>query len=232
MNPYQTTPEIPDNHPIVIALQKGDDEMVKRHLDEGVSPYTPGLIAGAIGSGKPSIVQAFLDHGLDLSLPFTMHGETPIFRSISTRQRNMAILEFLLENGASVGYDPAGSSTPLLTAAESWPEAIPVLLGAGADVHAVTKEGRTPLMGAAHRNQLESMELLLAAGANLEDKDKRGTTPLISAAKAGKAEAIKWLLDHGANIQATDNAGKNAEYWARENGHLQIAEMLQSRIVS
>ena len=232
MNPYKITQAIPDDHPIVIALQNSDEDKVKLHLDAGVSPYAPGLIAGALASGKEGIVQAFLDHDLDPSLPFNMHGETPIFRSISTRHRNIKILELLLKKGASVHQDTTGSSTPLHTASAEWPDAIPFLLQAGADVNAASTIGRTPLMSAAHRNQIQSLELLLAAGAGLEDRDNEGTTPLILAARAGSFEAVEWLLNHGADIQAKDNRGKSATDWAQENGHTEIANLLRSRIDS
>ncbi len=85
-------------------------------------------------------------------------------------------------------------------------------------------------MSAALGNQIPTLELLHAAGARLEDRDERGTTPLLSAARGGKRESIEWLLDHGANIHAKDDEGKTAEYWARENGHPTLAELLHSRL--
>jgi ankyrin repeat protein len=126
----------------------------------------------------------------------------------------MSILKLFIEKGADVLSDPRGYGTPLHGAAAVWPEAIPILLEAGANVNTACSNGRTPLMAAAFKNQLRSMELLLAAGANLEDKDNEGTTPLILAARAGKSESIEWLLGHGANILAEDNRCKTAEDWA------------------
>lgn len=221
-------PEIPDDHPMIFALRSGDATTVKQYLEEGISPYTVGLISGALGSGCVEIVQAFLDHGLELSRPINIHGETPIFRTIEKKQ--MAILELLVQKGADVHDRPMGGGTVLHKASALWPAGAAFLLSVGADVNARASEGRTPMMGAAFGNQTESLELLLAAGGKLEDCDKEGTTALILASRAGKAEAVKWLLDHGANIRATDNAGKTAENWARENGHPQIVEMLQSRM--
>ncbi len=84
-------PEIPDDHPMINALRNGDAEAVKYHLAAGVSPFAVGLISGAISSGSVEIVQAFLDHGFDLSKPISIHGETPIFRTIGKKQ--MAIFE-------------------------------------------------------------------------------------------------------------------------------------------
>jgi ankyrin repeat protein len=87
-------------------------------------------------------------------------------------------------------------------------------------------------MGAAFRNQIYALELLRSAGGNLEDCDNEGTTPLILAARAGKREAIDWLLNNGADILVSDHNGKTAEDWAKENGHIEVVELLQSRIRS
>ena len=55
-------PKIPDDHPIIEALRRGDSQAVRSFLDAGVDLYANGLISGAIGSGNVDIVQAFLDH--------------------------------------------------------------------------------------------------------------------------------------------------------------------------
>jgi cytohesin len=172
-----------------------------------------------------------LDHGLDVNQPFSATaGTVPVICSIE--KKRMSILKLLLEKGAGIGLNPYGTSTPLHAAAGRWPEAIPVLLEAGADVNARSTTGRTPLMSAAFGNQISSLDVLLAAGGRLEDCDNEGTSPLILAARAGKAEAVDWLLDHGADIHAQDKRGKTALDWAKANGHQQIAKSLQSRMGS
>lgn len=223
--------EAANDHPIFHACLTGDARTVSDYLAGGVHPYANGVISAAIRGGNVEVFQAFLDNGLDVNQPFSPTvGVTPIFRTIEKKQ--MAILKLLIEKGASVGYDPSGSSTPLHTAAGIWPEAVPVLLEASADVQARSNIGRTPLMSAAFGNQIQSLELLMTAGVDLEDRDKEGTTALILAARAGKLEAAEWLIDHGADILAEDERGKTAEDWAKENGHPKIVELLQSRMGS
>ena len=225
-----TRPEIPHDHPIITALRLGDAETVKHYLDNGISPYSLGLLSGAIESGNVDIVQAFLDHGMEVNFVFNIHGETPILRAIEKKQ--MSVLKLLIEKGANINICAGGWGTPLHAAAEVWPEAISVLLNAGAMVNVASSHGRTPVMGAAFRNQIYALELLRSAGGNLEDCDNEGTTPLILAARAGKREAIDWLLNNGADILVSDHNGKTAEDWAKENGHIEVVELLQSRIRS
>jgi ankyrin repeat protein len=221
--------EASNDHPIFHACLTGDANSVSKYLKDGVHPYANGVLSAAIRGGHSAVFQAFLDNGLDINQPFSPTvGVTPIFRTIEKKQ--MAILKLLLKKGACVGYDPSGSSTPLHAASGNWPDAIPVLLEAGADANAKSTTGRTPLMQAAYGNQIPAMDHLIEAGANLEDRDKEGTTALILAARAGKAEVLEWLLDHGSNIGAKDDRGKTAEDWARENDHPAIVELIKSRM--
>jgi len=56
--------------------------------------------------------------------------------------------------------------------------AVASLLKRGANVNAVDKNGRTPLMLAAQQREAKIVRLLLSAGADLEAKDREGKTAL------------------------------------------------------
>lgn len=74
---------------------------------------------------------------------------------------------------------------PLWFALERGREAcMKVLIGAGADVHAVPF-GRTLLMTAAYSGKASCVRLLLDAGARKEDRDAEGLTPLDYARRSG-----------------------------------------------
>jgi len=46
-----------------------------------------------------------------------------------------------------------------------------MLVGAGANVHAVDNKGRTPLHRSAHNSHVEMSQMLVGAGANVHAKD-------------------------------------------------------------
>lgn len=211
---------------MIIALKTGDADGVMHYLKTGISPHTADLIDGALNSGNVEIVRSFLDHGLDLSLPINTCGETPLFRSLE--KKDVKILELLIMSGADIHGISMGV-TALHKAAAIWSEGAALLLEAGSNIHARATDGRTPLMSAAHGNQIPSLEVLIEAGANFEDRDNEGTTALILASRAGMIESATWLLDHGADIDAKDKRGKTAEDWARKNGQQKVAELLQAR---
>jgi uncharacterized protein len=82
-----------------------------------------------------------------------------------------------------------------------------LLLAAGANVKAATRDGAiTPLFMACRNGSAPMIELLLNAGADGNSVTETGTTPLMMASSAGNPAALKVLLDHGANVNARDLA--------------------------
>jgi ankyrin repeat protein len=67
------------------------------------------------------------------------------------------------------------------------PESVQAAINGGADVNAIGKGNRTPLMAAALKNASPGVvSVLLAAGADLAAKDNIGMTPLKLAAMGNK----------------------------------------------
>jgi uncharacterized protein len=82
------------------------------------------------------------------------------------------------------------------------------LLKDGADVHAGSKTGFTPLMFAAQQGDVDSSRILLRAGAKPnEAQPKTGLTSLMIASAMGNAQAVDLLLDNGANPNLVDANG-------------------------
>src|SRR5690242_983040 len=86
-------------------------------------------------------------------------------------------------------------------------ELVKMLLAAGANVKASTREGAiTPLFMACTNGNAAIIEALLKAGADAKAVKANGTTALMLAAASGNADAVKVLLDHGAEVNAKESA--------------------------
>lgn len=101
---------------------------------------------------------------------------------------------------------------PLFVAARSGrPEAVRLLLEAGADPDKVNSVGNTALWFAAQsparpgENRIAVMKLLLDAGADINRRCEDGTTALHFAAWRGPAEVVEFLLTRGARAWMTDD---------------------------
>ncbi len=109
-------------------------------------------------------------------------------------------------------YDGLNEATALHLAAYLDPDRSIVehLVRAGADVHARTAKGQTPLHLVSRRADPEVVRLLLDAGANVNARDDHGDTALIYAAPRDDAALLRILLDAGANVHARNNSGWTA----------------------
>jgi len=144
-------------------------------------------------------------------------------------------LTLFIKAGVNVDVrDGPGGRTPLMIAAahNPNPEAIRVLIQAGADVNARGYFEQTPLMKAAsrhHNPNPEVIRILVQAGADVNARDHFGYTPLMLAAMqpGGHPEAITFLLDSGANPKLKANNGKMAIDYARERSSLIKSDALR-----
>ncbi len=81
-----------------------------------------------------------------------------------------------------------------------------MLLGAGANVNASTRNGAlTPLAMACTNGDPALIEALLKAGADANSTTMSGVTALMRAASSGSVDAVKVLLDHGRGSECEGN---------------------------
>ena len=132
------------------------------------------------------------------------------------------------------GIDPDASDqdgvTPLMLSSYNGHSAIVLeLVAKGAVVDRKDRLGRTALLYAASGPFPETVKILLDIGAdrNIVDAGEH-FTPLMHAAAEGNLEVVRILLESGADPELTDVDGDNAETFARQAGHLEVAEMLHN----
>ena len=92
-------------------------------------------------------------------------------------ERNAAVAELLLANGAKVdAKDPYGRTPLHLAAINRCPAVVNLLLANGAELEAKDTKGWTPLRWAVFSGSLAVAKLLLANGADTKVTDKDGKT--------------------------------------------------------
>ena len=83
-----------------------------------------------------------------------------------------------------------------------------------------------PLHMAAENNSYDITKLLLDWKADPNVQTKTGATPLHIAAKAGFSEIVELLVTYGADVNRRDTYGFTASFWAFENNHEKVLEIL------
>ncbi|XP_071384347.1 cyclin-dependent kinase 4 inhibitor B [Centroberyx affinis] len=107
-------------------------------------------------------------------------------------------------------------------------EDVEFLLQSGADVNGENCFGRTPLQ-VMMMGSTPVAQLLLKRGAQPNVADRRtGTTPLHDAARTGFLDTVRLLVQHLADPQARDHRDCRPVDLARQHGHRDVVEFLES----
>lgn len=135
-----------------------------------------------------------------------------------------------IANGADINKKDEDGRTALMYAAYNGHTSImQLLIGKGASIDARDINGRTALMLSASGPFPAAVKLLLdnKADPNLSDTEEHFSS-LMYAAAEGQLEVVKLLLKYKADPSMKDIDGDNAITFARNNGHKEVAEYLQS----
>lgn len=109
---------------------------------------------------------------------------------------------------------------------------VKALIAAGAAVHALDKDQRTPLLLATHANAIAAAGALIEAGADVNAKDRIADTPFLYAAAEGRLEILRLILATGnANLSDTNRYGGMGLIPAAHHGHPEVVrELLKTKI--
>jgi ankyrin repeat protein len=146
----------------------------------------------------------------------------------------LRLRELLRADRGAVSDFSVDGWTPLhLAAFFGRADAVDVLLAAGADLRAVSRnrEGNMPLHAAlAGKGVGRISTTLLAHGADVSAPDAGGHTALHHAAFRDDVGLVNTVLSHGADPTARNRDGKTALAIAEEHGHATVARRLRGEL--
>jgi uncharacterized protein len=175
---------------------------VKAANEFGATP-----LYAAAAHADPAMTEKLLAAGADPNTPL-MSGETPLMEA--ARRGNLADVRVLLSNKANPNASESigGQNALMWALSERQSAVVEELIKGGADIHAGSKTGFTPLMVAAQQGDEVSARILLRAGAKPNvAQPKTGLTPLMIASAMAQAKAVDVLLDNGADPNLADANG-------------------------
>ncbi len=202
--------------PKVKEMLKSDPTLATAKDENGTS-----VILKATYHRQREVVQTLLASGVELNIfEAAATGQTRRVEELTRQDKSLA------NAFAPDGFMPLG-----LAVFFGHPETVDLLLKAGADVNATTRESMkvTPLASAAAARQIEIARVLIAHGANVNAQAESAFTPLHEVAARGDLEFATLLLDHGADINAKTKDGKTPLAFAQEHKQTAMVEFLRGK---
>jgi len=197
----KTRDELKAAESIVVAVELGNIEAVKQHLNDGTEVNAKGgtgrtPLHWAAIEGHKEIAELLIAEGADVNAK-TNDGKTPLDEAINPFYNKTEIANLLHKHGGKHGtvHSAAGGGDI---------EAVKEFLAPGADVNVKDKRGFTPLHWASISGHKEAVELLIDNGADVNAMRGGGGTPLSYAASWGHEEIVELLIANGADVNVKD----------------------------
>lgn len=99
-----------------MAALTGQKEILELLLNRAAEPDFQRLLLPAVVSGQTNVVALVLSKGVNIDSKVSQSGETVIFEAV--RNKDMAMVRFLVENGATVDVSDVSGSSPAGLASE------------------------------------------------------------------------------------------------------------------
>ncbi|MBD3170229.1 MAG: hypothetical protein GF307_12155 [candidate division Zixibacteria bacterium] len=142
----------------------------------------------------------------------------------------LALMDYLIENGADVNSRDHHGITPLMRAIHvENAEILDKVIEAGADVNAVDEHGLPAIVRAIDDGHPGITGYLIEKGARVDIREKYwGNTPLHRAAIAGNREIMEALIPAEIDINIKNDKGYTPLHCANRYGNRQVADLLLS----
>ena len=195
----KTRDELKAAESIVVAVELGNIEAVKQHLNDGTEVNAKGgtgrtPLHWAAWAGHKEIAELLITAGADVNAK-DGDDDTPLDEAVSEGEKEIA--DLLRKHGGKHGtiHSAVGGGDV---------EAVKEFLAAGADVNVKDKRGFTPLHWASISGHKEAVELLIDNSADVNAMRGGGGTPLSYAASWGHEEIVELLIANGADVNVKD----------------------------
>ena len=146
------------------------------------------------------IVKQLFNRGANINAVTKYDKRTPLM--IASKNDNVSVVNFLLQNGANVALTGNNGWTALHFVVDKFNDSSEILmslLNYGADVNAKSIDNETPLMVASRSSDVETVTLLIEQGAYVDLQDQKDNTALHNAVSSKSEEIVGTLLNAGAS---------------------------------
>ncbi|KAK4048708.1 phosphate system positive regulatory protein pho81 [Microbotryomycetes sp. JL221] len=213
---------------ITYAITNGRTSVVETFMDQGVNCDEPAVVANVSTSNPSTLGTA--------AATSTAMSEDLNALSLACQYGHHDIARLLLDRGAKILPNQAGYWPQHLAAREGHAAVLRILVDAsrgfsGIDVPDKYSQA-TPLTHAASEGHVECVNVLLQAGSNVHARDEFRRTPIHYAAWQGHIDCVNLLLAAGASSKLQDDDESDTVLSGGAKGEARLAEGVSTHVAS
>jgi hypothetical protein len=140
--------------------------------------------------------------------------------------QQLCVLIGLVRNSVDEVNELGESRLMQAAADDASPNALRLLIQAGANVDAASPKGSTAVFRAAQYGNDDCLRVLIEARANIDSRNYMGATPLFVAAQNGHIACLRILIDERANLEQETLEGSAPLLVAAHAGHILCVQEL------
>ena len=220
--------------PLQLAFDRGNKDAALVLIKSGADIHRikKGHAPFLFRTNDFDLTRALLEAGANINEIYA--GETPLLYLLHSldRDKNIRIVEFLLENGARADIGDAEKYQFVMyqLCLKGELPLVKRLSAAGVPLNQISSRPRTPLVGASMNGSVDLVRFLLDRGARVNDYYElvglyywndtlqqslpseltQRVSPLTAAAEAGNRDVLALLINRGADVNVILHSGMNA----------------------
>ncbi|WP_255321022.1 ankyrin repeat domain-containing protein [Capnocytophaga cynodegmi] len=226
------------------ASRNGNQKIINQLIKKGFNPKTLNnkgqnlMFAAAEGSRMKTNDLEFFKYIESLGVSSNQkdkEGLTPLF-TLSSRHKDITVLNYFLDKGNSVNQLDKEGNTPLINASSrNSLEVVSLLENKSSNINATNNQGHSALTLAVARNTSDVVSYLIKKGADINVKDTKGNTLVYYLLDSYTPREVKkfdekWniLAEKGLNFAQNQEKGNNIYHLAVDKADLNLLQKVAS----
>ena len=222
-----SAPTDPVRRQLLVLAAVPDFSTLLKSFEEPPDSFSQGFRAVRFDDVRQC--QGLLNRGFDPNTIEPERFDTALILAVREKSRKVLRLLLTLPDIALDARSRNGDTALMIAAFLSDQLAASALIGQGAEIN---RPGWTALHYAAASGSAPIVRLLLEQSAYIDAESPNKTTPLMMAARAGHLSIVQLLLAEGADVTLKNELGLTAADFARVEGKISLAALLQQAQLS
>ncbi len=216
-----------------------DGSMIDYFVSKGISLESiddsgNGIFNYAVRRGNIDLLEMLIAQKVPYKFINSEGGNSMIFASQGTRghTNSLELFQYLEKKGIAPNVSTESGTNPLHALAYK-SEDIDVLkyfVDRGVNVDQQDAKGFTPIINAAHQNNLVYLSFMVEHSDDINVVNKKGFSALMAAIKYNSPEVVSFLIQKGADVSLCDKDNNNSAYYLIESFDLKKEEQFKNKL--